>query len=95
MNQRREPVLREVIDEFIINLTERSKVTSIIVTHLMDSAFRVATRMAMLHRGRIIEQGTPAEMRASKNPIVGQFLSGSTEGPILERSRYHMLSPAD
>lgn len=90
-----DPVVSAVIDELIINLTERSKVTSIIVTHLMDSAFRVATRMAMLHRGGIIEQGTPAEMQASKNPIVVQFLSGSTEGPILERSRYHMLSPAD
>lgn len=90
-----DPVVSAVIDKLIVELTERAKVTSIIVTHLMDSAFRVATRMAMLHHGRIIEQGTPAEMRASKNPIVVQFLSGSTEGPILERSRYHMLSPAD
>ena len=90
-----DPVVSAVIDELIVELTERAKVTSIIVTHLMDSAFRVATRMAMLYRGRIIEQGTPAEMRASKNPIVIQFLSGSTEGPILERSRYHMLSSAD
>jgi len=90
-----DPVVSAVIDKLIVELTERAKVTSIIVTHLMNSAFRVATRMAMLHRGRIIEQGTPAEMRTSKNPIVAQFLSGSTEGPILERSRYHMLSPAD
>ena len=90
-----DPVVSAVIDKLIVELTERAKVTSIIVTHLMDSAFRVATRMAMLYHGRIIEQGTPAEMRASKNPIVVQFLSGSTEGPILERSRYHMLSPAD
>ena len=89
-----DPVVSAVIDKLIVELTERAKVTSIIVTHLMDSAFRVATRMAMLYRGRIIEQGTPAEMRASKNPIVVQFLSGSTEGPILERSRYHILSPA-
>jgi phospholipid/cholesterol/gamma-HCH transport system ATP-binding protein len=90
-----DPVVSAVIDKLIIDLTERSKVTSIIVTHLMDSAFRVATRMAMLHRGKIIEQGTPAQMKQSKNPILVQFLSGSTEGPILERSKYHMLSPAD
>ncbi len=61
----------------------------------MDSAFHVATQMAMLHRGKIIEQGTPGHMRQSKNPVVAQFLSGTAEGPILERSKYHMLSPAD
>ena len=90
-----DPVVSAVIDKLIIDLTERSKVTSIIVTHLMDSAFRVATRMAMLHRGRIIAQGKPQELRQSRDPYLVQFLSGSTEGPILERSPYHLLSPAD
>ena len=90
-----DPVVSAVIDKLIIDLTERSKVTSIIVTHLMDSAFRVATRMAMLHRGRIVAEGSATEMHQSRNPYVVQFLSGSTEGPMLERSRYHMLSPAD
>lgn len=90
-----DPVISAVIDELVISLTERTKTTSIIVTHLMDSAFRVATRMAMLHRGKIVEQGTPEQMRESKDPVVVQFLNGSTEGPMLERSRYHLLSPAD
>jgi len=90
-----DPVISAVIDELIISLTERAKVTSIIVTHLMDSAFRVATRMAMLHRGKIVEEGTPEQLRQSNNPLVVQFLNGRTEGPMLERSKYHMLSPAD
>ena len=90
-----DPVISAVIDELIVDLTKRSNVTSIIVTHLMDSAFRVATQMAMLHRGKIIEEGSPAQVKQSKNPVVVQFLSGSTEGPILERSKYHMLSPPD
>ena len=90
-----DPVISAVIDELIINLTEKTKVTSIIVTHLMDSAFRVATRMAMLHRGKIIEEGTPEQLRRSNNPVLVQFLNGSTEGPMLERSKYHLLSPAD
>jgi phospholipid/cholesterol/gamma-HCH transport system ATP-binding protein len=90
-----DPVIGALIDELIIDLTKRTKTTSIIVTHLMDSAFHVATRMAMLHRGKIIEQGTPEHMRQSKNPVVVQFLSGTTKGPILKRSKYHMLSPAD
>ena len=90
-----DPVIGALIDKLIINLTERTKATSIIVTHLMESAFHVATRMAMLYHGKVIEQGTPDHMRQSKNPVLLQFLSGSTEGPILQRSRYHMLSPAD
>jgi phospholipid/cholesterol/gamma-HCH transport system ATP-binding protein len=90
-----DPVIGALIDELIIDLTKRTKTTSIIVTHLMDSAFHVATRMAMLHRGKIIEQGTPEHMRQSKNAVVVQFLSATTKGPILERSKYHMLSPAD
>ena len=90
-----DPVVAAVIDHLIVDLTERQKTTSIIVTHLMDSAFRVATRMAMLYQGDIIAQGTPAQMRESKNPVLVQFLTGSLDGPILERSKYHMLSPQD
>jgi phospholipid/cholesterol/gamma-HCH transport system ATP-binding protein len=90
-----DPVIGALIDELIIDLTERTKTTSIIVTHLMDSAFHVATKLAMLHRGRIIEQGAPDEFKRSTNPAVVQFLKGTTEGPILERSKYHMLSPVD
>ena len=79
-----DPVISSVIDELIINLTEKSKVTSIIVTHEMDSAFRIGTRMAMLFQGKIIEDAPPEQFRQSTNPVVVQFLSGSTEGPILE-----------
>ncbi len=79
-----DPVISSVIDELIISLSEKQKVTSVIVTHEMDSAFRIGTRMAMLYQGKIIEQGTPEEFKASTNPVVAQFLSGSTEGPILE-----------
>src|ERR1041384_5326723 len=79
-----DPVIASVVDELIISLTEKSKVTSITVTHEMESAFRIATRMAMLYEGKIIEEGEPEKFKQSKNPVVAQFLSGSTEGPILE-----------
>lgn len=79
-----DPVISSVIDELIISLTEHSRVTSVIVTHEMDSAFRIGTKMAMLYRGKIIEVGSPEQLRRSSNPVVSQFLSGSTEGPILE-----------
>jgi len=82
-----DPVMASVIDELVITLSEKSKVTCVIVTHEMDSAFRIATRMAMLYHGKIIEEGTPEEMKKSRNPVVSQFLTGSTEGPILEETK--------
>ena len=81
-----DPVIGSVIDELIINLSEKSKVTSITVTHEMGSAFRIGTRMAMLYQGKIIEDAEPEQFKQSKNPVVAQFLSGSTEGPILKES---------
>ena len=82
-----DPVIASVIDELIINLSEKSKVTSIIVTHEMASAFRIGTRMAMLYQGKVIEDAEPEKFQQSQNPVVRQFLSGSTEGPILEGSQ--------
>src|SRR5205807_1462079 len=82
-----DPVISSVIDELIINLTEQQKVTSVIVTHEMASAFRVGTRMAMLYQGKIIEDAPTQDFKNSDNPVVRQFLSGSTEGPILEGTR--------
>ena len=82
-----DPVIASVIDELIISLSEKSKVTSITVTHEMGSAFRIGTRMAMLYQGKIIEDAEPEQFKQSKNPVVAQFLSGSTEGPILKDSQ--------
>jgi phospholipid/cholesterol/gamma-HCH transport system ATP-binding protein len=82
-----DPVIASVIDELIISLSEKSKVTSITVTHEMDSAFRIGTRMAMLYQGKIIEDAEPEQFKQSTNPVVAQFLSGSTEGPILKDSQ--------
>src|SRR5207248_11539032 len=58
-----DPVMSSVIDELIVTLSEKSKVTSIIVTHEMDSAFRIATRMAMLYQGKIIEEGKTEKLK--------------------------------
>ncbi len=79
-----DPVISSVIDELIINLTEKTNTTSVIVTHEMESAFRIGTRMAMLYQGKIIQDGTPQAFRRSTNPIVRQFVTGETEGPITE-----------
>jgi phospholipid/cholesterol/gamma-HCH transport system ATP-binding protein len=79
-----DPVISSVIDELIISLTVKTNTTSIIVTHEMESAFRVATRMAMLYQGKIIEDASPDRFRVSTNPVVHQFVTGTTEGPITE-----------
>lgn len=79
-----DPVISSVIDELIISLSEKIGATSIIVTHEMESAFRIATRMAMLFKGVIIADDTPEAFRNLSDPVVAQFISGSTEGPILE-----------
>ncbi len=82
-----DPVIASVIDELIISLSEKSRVTSITVTHEMGSAFHIGTRMAMLYQGKIIEDAEPEQFKKSTNPVVAQFLSGSTEGPILKDSQ--------
>ena len=79
-----DPVISTVIDELIISTSERTQAASVIVTHEMESAFRVATRMAMLYQGKIILDGKPEEFKESKDPVVAQFIAGSTEGPIGE-----------
>ena len=69
-----DPINSKHIDNLIIQLRDKQKVTAIVVTHEMDSAFAVATRMAFLHEGKIILEGTPDEFRHSDNPIVSEFL---------------------
>jgi phospholipid/cholesterol/gamma-HCH transport system ATP-binding protein len=80
-----DPIISSVIDELIINLSEKTQATSIIVTHEMESAFRIATRVAMLYQGKIIADDLPENFRNSTNPIVHQFVTGTTEGPIMEK----------
>lgn len=70
-----DPINGKLIDDLIIQLRDKQKVTAIVVTHEMESAFAVATRMAFLHEGKIILEGTPEEFRHTDNPIVSKFLS--------------------
>jgi phospholipid/cholesterol/gamma-HCH transport system ATP-binding protein len=78
-----DPVISSVIDELIIAMSDKLGATSIIVTHEMESAFRIASRIGMLYEGRILAEGTPEEIKANDNPVVSQFIRGETEGPII------------
>jgi phospholipid/cholesterol/gamma-HCH transport system ATP-binding protein len=71
-----DPVRSDVINELIIKLQNELKVTSIVVTHDMNSAFKVADRIVMLHEGHIIFDGTPEEIQKSENPDVKRFVLG-------------------
>src|SRR5687768_18523086 len=82
-----DPVTSAEIDQLIIDLNRKLGVTSVVVTHEMDSAFRIASRMVLLDRGKFIVSGTPQEMRDSTDPLVRQFVYGLTEGPLTDRRR--------
>jgi len=81
-----DPVMSAVIDELILDLKKKMNITSVVVTHHMDSAFKIADKMVMLYQGRVLAYGTPDEIRNSDDPVVQQFISGSADGPIPYRT---------
>lgn len=79
-----DPITADSINHLIKNLHDKLKVTSIVVTHDMKSAYTVADRIAMLYQGKIIAEGTPEEIQNTKHPVVYQFINGLAKGPITE-----------
>src|ERR1700679_2987051 len=77
-----DPVTSEAINDLILDMQKKLKMTSVVVTHDMHSAYKVANRIAMIYDGKIIEIGTPDEIKKSKNPYIVQFVTGSVEGPM-------------
>lgn len=74
-----DPIRADVINELILKLQKELKVTSVVVTHDMQSAFKVGDRIVMLHEGHLIFDGTPDEIKASENPIVRRFVRGEAD----------------
>jgi len=79
-----DPIRSDAINNLILQLKRDLNVTSIVITHDMNSTYKVADRIAMLYEGRIIEVGSTEEIRNSPNPIVQQFINGRATGPIAE-----------
>jgi len=77
-----DPIMADAIDQLIRSLQKRLGVTSVVVTHDMTSAYKMADRMVMLHEGKMVFSGTPDETRAATNAVVRQFVQGSSTGPI-------------
>ncbi len=78
-----DPIMADAINDLIIELNKKLSATSIAVTHDMVSAYKIADRMAMLHEGKIVGVGTPAQIKKTKNPLIRQFVTGSAKGPIM------------
>jgi phospholipid/cholesterol/gamma-HCH transport system ATP-binding protein len=71
-----DPIMTDKINDLIESLRERLQMTSIVVTHDISSAYKIADRIAMIHEGRILFSGTPADIRKSHNPYIQQFIRG-------------------
>jgi phospholipid/cholesterol/gamma-HCH transport system ATP-binding protein len=79
-----DPITAAAINHLIIELRDKLKVTSIIVTHDMNSAYQVADSIAMFYKGQVIADGKPDEIKNSKHPVIQQFIHGDAHGPITE-----------
>jgi phospholipid/cholesterol/gamma-HCH transport system ATP-binding protein len=90
-----DPVTSTAIDELMMDLSSKLAVTSVVVTHEMDSAFRIANRMVMLDKGRVLKIGPRSEFEAIRDAdprqltspeerLMNQFLNGYGEGPLTD-----------
>lgn len=77
-----DPIMADAINDLIIEMSDKLGVTSVTITHDMQSAYKIADRIAMLYLGKIIEEGSPDQIKNTENPVVRQFISGSAVGPI-------------
>lgn len=77
-----DPIMSDVINGLIIESVKGLGATALTITHDMASARKIADRIAMLYKGKIIWQGTVKELDKTNNEYVRQFINGSSEGPI-------------
>lgn len=77
-----DPIRVNAIHQLILDLHHLLHFTAVVVSHEIPEIFSLATHVAMLHKGEIVAAGTAAEMQASTNPVVQQFISGRIDGPI-------------
>ncbi len=77
-----DPIMSDSIGDLMLATQRDLKTTYIAITHDIPLTYKVADKIAMLHEGRIIEEGTSEDFKTSKNPVVRQFVEGRSEGPI-------------
>ena len=77
-----DPVMTEAINQLIVETQNKLQFTCVVISHDLGSIFKISDKIAMLYEGEIIAYGGPDEIKSSPNPVIVQFLSGSTVGPI-------------
>ena len=77
-----DPILVHAIHQLIQETHDTFGYTAVIVSHEIPEVFEIATRVAVIHEGRIIAEGTPEMILKSPDPFIQQFISGSLEGPV-------------
>lgn len=82
-----DPITTDVINNLILKLQADLGLTSIVITHNMPSAYKIADRMAMLKNGEFLQVGTPKDIQNSPNPHVQQFIQGLAELPTAQVSQ--------
>jgi phospholipid/cholesterol/gamma-HCH transport system ATP-binding protein len=82
-----DPIRADLINELILSLDQRLGITSVVVTHDMDSAYRIADRMVMIHDGRIVADGNSDDFEQSNEQIVRRFVRGEADQDDLDRIR--------
>jgi diguanylate cyclase (GGDEF)-like protein len=80
--------MTDKINELILSLRNKLSMTSVVVTHDMASAYRIADTIAMIYEGKIVFSGTPAQIRATRNPYIQQFIRG-------QRKLHYAVSASD
>ncbi|MEA5000444.1 MAG: ABC transporter ATP-binding protein [Endomicrobiaceae bacterium] len=85
-----DPIMSDVIGSLIMYLKKELSITSIVVTHDMQSAYKIADRIIMLYQGEVIFNGTADEIKKTNNAYVKQFVEGLREGPIPVETTFTM-----
>ncbi len=79
-----DPIMADAIDRLIVDTQKHTGATCVVISHDIESTFKIAHTVAMLYHGKIIEIGKPDTVKSSQNPVLQQFIRGKAEGPITD-----------
>jgi len=77
-----DPLMADSVDKLILNTQRKLNLTSVVISHDIESAFKIADKIAMIDNGKIIEEGSPLEFKNSRNPHVQNFLKGESKDSV-------------
>jgi phospholipid/cholesterol/gamma-HCH transport system ATP-binding protein len=77
-----DPIMTKMVNDLIVRMRDRFHVTSVVVSHDVESMLRTADKIVIIHEGSVVMSGAPEEIQNTTHPVVRQFIRGETEGPI-------------